>query len=383
MEKAKAVDWAVLESRWRAAAEAGDLAEARYNLGVTLEQQGRLAEAKGEYQRALARKPLRQASVNLAVLLERVGDARGAAAAYAAVVRDHPEDGLARARLGALYRQSGQLDEAWRLSREALLREPGSLVAYRTMIRVALARNDLDLARLVALRAQKVAPDDAEVAYLGGQIASRQGDAAGAAVQWRRAQELQPGFLPARASLLDASVRRERWSEVAEQAAALLKDDPASAPVQLVLGVAARHLGKPDEALRAYATAEQLSGGRLPEVHLARAVLLMRDRSDCPGALRAFDAYQKAIGPVLPQGSPVPRLMRECQEQLEQGRQAAEAARLLQAEAEKKAAAAAARQAAEAEVAQPASPAAPAGKRPGGETPTSPPVKAVPAPKKP
>jgi hypothetical protein len=67
-------------------------------------------------------------------------------------------------------------------------------------------------------------------------------------------------------------------------------------------------------------------------------VLLMRDRGDCQGALGAFDQYERATGPVLPQGSPVPALIRECQEQLEQARGAAEAGRQLRAEAEKKAA---------------------------------------------
>jgi tetratricopeptide (TPR) repeat protein len=392
--KAKAPDWPMLEARWRLVVEAAELPEARYNLGVTLEQQGRLAEARAEYQRALEGRPLRQAAVNLGVLLEKDGDARGAAAAYAQAARDWPEDGLSRARLAALYRQSGQLDEAWRLSREALLRDPGSVVAYRTMIRVAVARNDLDLAKLVALRAQKVAPDDAELAFLAGQVASRQGDAAGAAVQWKKALELQPGFLPARVGLLEGAVKQERWPEVAEQAAAVLRDDPANGPVQLVLGVALRHQGKADEALRAYDSAERLSPGKLPEVHLARGILLMREKSDCGGALRSFEAYQRAIGPVLPQGSPVPKLMRECQEQQEQARAASEAARQLQAEAEKKAAAAAAKQAAEAPAPAPApGPApSPAPAPPGGDpaarggaapTPTPAPPKPVPGPGKP
>lgn len=353
--KAKAMDWPMLEARWRHVLDAAELPEARYNLGVTLERQGRLPEARAEYQRALEERPLRQAAVNLGVVLEKEGDARGAAAAYAQAARDYPEDGLSRARLAALYRHSGQLDEAWRLSREALLRDPGSVVAYRTMIRVAVARKDLDLARLVALRAQKVAPDDAEVTFLAGQVASLQGDAAGAATQWKKALELQPGYLPARLGLLEGAVKQERWPEVAEQAGAVLRDDPANGPVQLVLGVALRHQGKPDEALRAYDAAERLAAGQLPEVHLARGILLMRERSDCAGALRSFDAYERAVGPVLPQGSPAPKLMRECQEQVEQSRAASEAARALQAEAEKKAAAAAAKRAADAPAAAPAS----------------------------
>jgi hypothetical protein len=126
----------------------------------------------------------------------------------------------------------------------------------------------------------------------------------------------------------------------------VLADDPSSAPVQLLLGIAERHGGKPDEALAAYTAAEQLAGGKLPEVHLARGVLLMRDRSDCEGALRAFDQYERSAGPVLPQGSPAPRLIRECQELLEQSRAAAEMARQMKVDAEKKAAGAAAEPAA-------------------------------------
>jgi tetratricopeptide (TPR) repeat protein len=340
MEKSKAMDWPVLEARFRAAAVAGDLPEAHYDLGVTLEQQGRLDEARAEYQAALSARPVRQAVVNLGVIAEKTGDSRGAAQAYAEAARDWPEEGLARARLSALYQQSGQLDEAWRLAREALLRDPTSAVAVKTMIRVALAKNDLDLAKLVALRAQKVAPDDAEVAWLAGQVAARQNDEAGATAQWKRALTLQAGFVPARVGLLELSARRERWAEVAEQAGAILRDDPSNAPVELVLGVAHRHLGKPEEALRAYQAAEQLAAGRLPEVFLARGILLMREKGDCPGALGAFDRYEKALGPSMPQGSPAPRLMRECQEQIEQGRAAAEAARAMKAEADAKAAAA-------------------------------------------
>jgi tetratricopeptide (TPR) repeat protein len=341
MEKAKAIDWAVLERRWRAVLAVADLPEAAFNLGVTLERQGRDAEARAEYQRALGWKPLRQASVNLGVLLERSGDLRGAQAAYDAVARAHPEDALSRERLASLYAQSGQLDEAWHQAREALLRDPTSTGARKTMIRVALARGDLDLARLVALRLQKSAPDDAEVAWLSGLLLSRQGDDPGAAAQWKKALALQPGHSAARAGLLAVAVKQERWGEVRELAAKVLSDDPSNAKVQLILGIAERHGGKPEEALAAYRAAEQLAAGKLPEVHLARAVLLMRDQGDCEGALRSLDQYERASGPLLPQGSPAPRLMRECQDQLEQGRAAAEAARQMKAEAEKKAATAA------------------------------------------
>jgi tetratricopeptide (TPR) repeat protein len=342
MEKARAVDWAILERRWRAVLDVADRPEAHFNLGVTLEQQGRDAEARAEYQRALAGRPLKQAAVNLGVLLEKAGDLPGAKAAYDAAARDYPDDAVSRERLAALYRRSGQLDEAWLQAREALLRDPASTGARKTMVRVALARGDLDLAKLVALRLQTSAPDDAEVATLSGLLLSRQGDDVGAVAQWRRALALQPGLAAARAGLLAVAVKEERWGEVETLAAAVLAVDPANAPVQLLRGIALRHLGKPDEALAAYTAAEQLAAGKLPEVHLARGVLLQRDQGDCPGALRALDQYERAAGPVLPPGSPAPGLIRECQEQVEQARAAEEAARQMRAEAQRKAAEAAA-----------------------------------------
>jgi tetratricopeptide (TPR) repeat protein len=330
-------DWALLERKWREVVDAGDLAEAHYNLGVTLAEQGRSAEARAEYERALAAKPsLRQAAVNAAVLLEREGDARGAAAAYARVLRDFPEDAVARGRLAALYQGSGQLDEAWRLAREALQRDPRSLAAHVVLAKVALARKDPDLAKLVVMRAQRLDPKSAELAWLEGEVLSRQGDAPAAADRWRRALTLDAGFRPARVALFEAALDGQQWSAVAEHGNALLAADPSDARLHLAVGIALRHLERPDEALARYDEAERRAGGALPEVYLARGVLQMRVKSECEAALASFQAYARAAGPVLPPGAQVTKLQRECEGILEQNRLAAEAARQMKAEAERK-----------------------------------------------
>ncbi|HUL59610.1 MAG TPA: adventurous gliding motility TPR repeat lipoprotein GltE [Anaeromyxobacteraceae bacterium] len=331
-------DWALVERKFRAVLAAADVAEAHFDVGVALEAQGRPGEAGGEYRLALELKPsLRQAAVNLAVLQEKAGDARGAAAAYAELVRAHPEDPVARVRLAALYRASGQLDEAWRMAREALQRDPLSAPAYQVLVRVAVERNQLDLARLVSLKARKLAPDDPDNAYFEGVILSRSGDEAGAKVQWTRALALRDDYLPARYALLQAAAKGEAWVAVSEQAQAILRARPDDAAVHLALGIAQRHLGKADDALASYARAEQLSGGRLAEVHLARGVLLMKVKSECEPAISEFDAFARQAGPTLAGDAPVFKLRRECQEILVQNRQAAEAAKELQREAERKA----------------------------------------------
>jgi tetratricopeptide (TPR) repeat protein len=328
-------DWAYLERKWRTVLEAEDVAEARYDLGVALEAQGRLDEARAEYERALVLKPgLRQAAVNLGVILEKQGDPRGAAAAYQAVLRDFPEDALSRERLAALYRSTGQLDEAARLAREALMRDPGSVGAQKVLAQVALAKGDLDLAKLVALRAQRLAPRDPELPFVMGQVAAKQGDHADATVQLRKALALREDFLPARHALLEAAVKQQAWGGVAEHAAALLKADPSDARLHLLHGLALRHLGKADEALAAYDRAGRAGAERLPEVHLARGVLLAKVKGECTPALEELKAYQRAV-PVAPEAAQVTKLVRECEQQLEENRRAAEAAKQLQAEAER------------------------------------------------
>ncbi|HET7825420.1 MAG TPA: adventurous gliding motility TPR repeat lipoprotein GltE, partial [Anaeromyxobacter sp.] len=259
-------DWPYLERKWRAVLDEADVAEARFNLGVALEAQGKLEDARAEYERARSLKPgLRQAVVNLGVLLERQGDLRGAAAAYQDAMRDFPDDAVSRERLAVLYRQAGQLDEAWRLAREALVREPRSIAAQKVLVHVALARNDLDLAKLVAMRAQKLDAADPELPFLAGQVLAKQGDDAAAAAQFKKALAIRGDYLAARYALLQAALKKQTWGAVAEQAAAIVKVDPGNAALHLVHGIALKHLGKADDALAAYQRAEKAGGEKLPE----------------------------------------------------------------------------------------------------------------------
>jgi tetratricopeptide (TPR) repeat protein len=328
-------DWAYLERKWRAVLDESDVAEARFNLGVALEAQGRLDDARAEYERARALKPgLRQAVVNLGVLLEKQGDVRGAAATYQEVMRDFPEDAVSRERLAVLYRQAGQLDEAWRLAREALVREPRSVAAQKVLVHVALARGDLDLAKLVAMRAQKLDPNDPELPFLAGQVLAKQGDDAAAAVQFQKALALREDYLAARYALLQAALKKQTWGAVAEHAAAIVKVDPTNAALQLVHGIALKHLGKADEALAAYQRAERVGGEKLPEVRLARGVLLARVKGECEPALEELKAYQRAV-PVVPDAAQVTKVVRDCERMLEENRKAAEAAKQMQAEAQR------------------------------------------------
>ncbi|HEU4383791.1 MAG TPA: adventurous gliding motility TPR repeat lipoprotein GltE [Anaeromyxobacteraceae bacterium] len=329
------VDWESQERKWRLVTETQDVPEAWFNMGVAQERQGRASEAASAYRRAVALRPsLGEAAVNLAILEEPAEDPRAAARQYAELARRHPDDAQARVRLASLYRASGQLDEAWRLAREALQRDPKVAGAHKVMMRVALERGNADLAELLALRAQKLDPEDPELAFFLGEGLARRGDAAAAAVQYRKALALRPGYLPARYGLLRQALAAQAWETVAAEARKILETDPKDARVQLALGVALRYLNKADEAKAAYDRAESLGGDKLAEVHLNRGLLLMKLSGQCDPAIAEFRRYQASVGPGAAVNSPAPALERECAQIVAQNKAAEEAAQKLRREAE-------------------------------------------------
>ncbi len=326
-------DWELLSKRWRAAAEEGDLAEAWFNLGVCLDRLGRRSEAASAYRRALALQPaFGEAAANLALAGEPE-EPRAASAYWSDHLRRFPDDAVGRARLAQLAERSGRPDEAWRLAREALQRDPTSSTALKAMLRVALSRKNHDLAHLLALRAQKLEPSDPEIATALGRILLAQGDEAGATAQWQRAVELRPDFGPARAELFKLALQKQHWAGVAEQARAILKLAPGEPRAELALGVAQRYLGEPQKAAAAYDAAERSAGGRLPEVHLARGVLLARVEEKCEPALVELRRYAAAAGPAALTDGGVARLERECVQMLAAGRAAEDEARRMRQEA--------------------------------------------------
>jgi tetratricopeptide (TPR) repeat protein len=331
-------DWEILERRWRAVAEAEPIPEAFFNLGVALEHRRRPDDARAAYRRALAIDPgFSPAAVNLA-LLDEAKDPHQAAQAWTEMMRRFPDDPVPQARLAALYQAAGQHDEAWRLAREVLVRDPRSLGAYKVMMRVALDRGRFDLAQLLAVKARKLDPADPEIVSFVGDVYSRQREEAAAVAQWKKAVAMKDDFLPARYALLASSLGKQHWEGVAEQAQVILRLVPSDARVHLVLGIAYRHLGQPDKALAAFDDAQRAGSDTLPEVHLARAVTFMKAKDRCEPALAELRLYMAAAGPAVAMESAAPRLQRECEQIVAAGRQAEEAAREMKALAEREAA---------------------------------------------
>ena len=106
------------ERLFRQILERGDSSEVRNNLGATLLAQGRIAEAKAEFERVVAVEPsLVESSLNLAVCHERAQETREAADAYRRFIRgggrlDDPRLQTLRPHIHALVSERAASEEA-------------------------------------------------------------------------------------------------------------------------------------------------------------------------------------------------------------------------------------------------------------------------------
>ena len=306
-------DYPQLERKFQQALDAdGKLAEAEYNLGVLAERQGKTDEAVRRYQGALARKPtLKEAALNLAVITQNRGDVADAIARYEDVLARHPDDAMSRARLAEIARQAGDHDKAMDLARQALLRDPKSLTAYKAMMLSYLDRKQYAMAKLVALRAMKLDEADPELYYTVGLVLLGQDEAVKARVQFKRALELKPDYQPAPLELARLALANENYLMAEEHLRRLLQTNGKSAEFHLNLGVAYKGLGQYDKALEEYDAAEKLDP-KLAAVYLNRAIILHRYK-DAPE--HAFELYKKYVQlEQLPADAPVFALLKEAEQ---------------------------------------------------------------------
>jgi tetratricopeptide (TPR) repeat protein len=324
-KKSKAIDYPSLERKFKAALEAdANLAEADYNLGVIAERQGKKDEAKAWYQSALRKKPsLRQASENLAIMAQNAGDIAGAVALYQDVLKRYPDDGASRARLAEIYRQTGDHDKGMEFARAALMREPQSTTALKVMMRSYLDRKQLAMAKLVALRAVKIDENDPELHHTVGLILQHEGDADGARLQFKRALEARPDYIPSHIILAQLALDFEDYPGAEEHLRKILQAGGKSAAAHLNLGIAYKGQGQYDKAMQEYDEAEKLDP-KLAAIYLNRAIILHRAKDAPERALELYKRYISLAGGevALSAESPVFNLLREAEAVIQAKREA-------------------------------------------------------------
>jgi tetratricopeptide (TPR) repeat protein len=318
-KRARTFDYPRLEKKFQDALGAdGKLAEAEYNLGVLAERQGKIDEAVSRYKGALARKPtLRQAAENLAVIAQNRGDIPGAVAIYQDILTKYPDDASSRAHLAEIFRQSGDHDKAMEFARQALIREPKTLLAYKVMMLSYLDRKQFSMAKLVALRAMKIDENDPELYFTVGLILMRQDDTPKARLQFKRALEVRPDFLPAHLEMARLALKDENFPMAEQHLRKLLQANGKNAEAHLNLGVAYKGMGQYDKAMQEYDAAEKLDA-KLSGIYLNRAIILHRHKDAPDRAIELYKRYMEMAQP--PADSPAFALLKEA-EQLVQAKE--------------------------------------------------------------
>jgi tetratricopeptide (TPR) repeat protein len=335
--KSNTRDDAALERRFQAARDADpSFAEADYNLGVLAERQGKREQAFSEYRSALQKKPsLRPAAEGLARLTQASGDVPAAIAQWNDIARAFPDDAGSRAQLAELYRVSGDHEQAQQLARQALIRDPKNVAAYKTMLRSDLDRKQFAMAELVGVRALKLSTTDPDLYVALGDVQMAKGAPDKATVQYQKALEVRADHQPAHLALARLALKDEDYAAAEKHLSKVVGAGGGTAEVHLNLGVAYRGMGQVDKALAEYEAAEKLDP-KLAPVYLNRGIVLQRYK-DAPD--RSLDLYKKYVAltggeSAQPVDSPVLALRREAEQLVAakaQARTAEEQAKTLEA----------------------------------------------------
>ncbi len=309
-------DYPTLEKKFQAALdEDANLAEADYNLGVLAERQANKKAAIEHYQRALRKKPtLRQAAENLAVMMQNEGNVPGAVEVYQQILTRYPDDASSRARLAEIYRQQGDHERAMQLAREALIRDPRTLTAHKVMMRSYLDREQLSMARLVALRALKSDENDPELYHTIGLILLKEKEEDKARIQFTRSVQARADFLPSHVILARMAMQSEDFAGAEEHLRRILAADSKNAEAHLNLGVAYKGMGDYDKALQAYEEAEKLNP-ELAAIYLNKGIVLHRHKNAPERGLEMYRKYLalQAGGAALTADAPVFTLVKEAE----------------------------------------------------------------------
>mgnify|MGYP000927928714 FL=1 len=318
-KKIHVFDWVLLERKFKAVVDADDrFAEAYFNLGVIYERQRKPEEAKSTYRTALQKKPsLKQAAENLAVIFQNEGKPADAVALYQEILRIYPEDGAARARMAALYREAGDPQRAMELAREALMRERHNLTAHKVMMRCYLDRNNLNMAKLVALRATRLQESDPELHFTMGLISEREGNEPEAIAYFGRAVKERDDFLAARVRIAEIASRHQDWSTAGEQYRKIVEYEPGNHGARVNLGVAYKGLGEIDKAMAEYDAALK-ADPNLAVAHLNLGVIYHRHKDAPEKALEHYKKFIASSRQTLPADHPVFENVRQCEQYIRQ-----------------------------------------------------------------
>jgi len=177
-------------------------ADAHFNLGHVLADEGRTEEAETQYAEAVRLEPaFAQAQTNLADAQDRLGRSEAALAHFETAVRLRPDLVEAQNDLGNLLLRQGRTADAIAHYRTALHWQPGTAMTHCNLGLALTQAGQLDEAAQELRIALRLKPDFPEAYFNLGNVRAETGDNRDAAFCYQEALRLRPDFANARNNL--------------------------------------------------------------------------------------------------------------------------------------------------------------------------------------
>jgi eukaryotic-like serine/threonine-protein kinase len=275
--------------RWcqAAVAAAPNNVAARFNLGISLYDQGDVDGAIACFGKAIELDPkFERPHTNLGVVLQEKGDLEGAMACLATAVELAPQDAVAHTNLGIVLEKLGHMDAANTSYRTAIAFDPKLALAHNNLGSVLARQGDAEGAIACFHTAVRLAPQDAGAhANLGLGLAS-QGDIAGAIACFRTATELAPQNADWQYNLGVSLYDQGDLEGAITCYRSAIALDPQYAQAHANLGNALLDRGDVDGASVCFRTVLELTP-QLPAAHYNLGNAL-REKGDVDGAIASY-----------------------------------------------------------------------------------------------
>ena len=261
-----------------------DYADVHSNLGLALQNQGKLAEAVACYRRALELKPnLAEAHNNLGLALKGLGKLEDAVACYHRALALKPNVAEIHDNLGLALRDQGKLEEAVASYRHALELKPDHAEACNNLGLALQDQGRLDEAIVCYRRVLTLKPDHGDVYCNLGNAIREQGKLDEAIACYRHALARKPDYAEAHNNLGNALRDQGKLDEAVACYRRALELRPDYALAHGNLGVALRDHGELAAAVACYRRALELK----PDDALAYGNLgvTLRDQGELDEAL--------------------------------------------------------------------------------------------------
>jgi tetratricopeptide (TPR) repeat protein len=271
-------DAAVEDRIIKAAAAPDATAEALYNKGAWLKTQGKNAEARTWFDKALAKNPrLGEAQASIGVLLNDEGKTSEAETYFKRALEVDPANAIANNYYAARALASRDFTGAINLARIGLVSDPDSRDAYAVLAAAYLEMGLIDAGMLVARNALSLDAADGQIETILGMMYLKRDEVRQAVKMFAKAVVDAPGLFEAwmDLGLVTLSYKDFKSSEEAFRKAVELQ--PTSRDARISLAIAYRGANRGQEAL---AILKALAAGpRDPDVHFNMCLLYQENMS--------------------------------------------------------------------------------------------------------